>query len=189
MGIFWLSGIFMLIAGVYSGIFYRYDPFSNTNHSNIVAQAIADNLQSYATASMHYILNNSLNNATIINENEIRLNLPNAYRAIINYKSLYVVDSFQIKWLIVSYADINYAGLNNHSMGEDVLSVINQELNNKGINNQYNYQVVYVGQHNSCSLNSNIQNLPIELKNRFKDMCSNNVSKISKYVVMVPVRK
>ena len=189
MGIYWLTSAFILISVIMGGIHYRSDPFAHINNEDTVARALSDNLQTYAAASMYYIMNQKLDNVTEIDEGLITPYLPLKSKSLIKYKIIFTIDQIKHQWLIVSYDDVNYNGLKDQSLGEDILRALTQRVNNKIINRKSNYQSVIVGINNNCNLNSNIQSLTNLVQQSFNYVCNNNSSAFLKYTLMVSVNQ
>lgn len=187
MGIIWLASVATMLIAVFSGLFYRYDPFHRANYSANVATALADNLQTVAMASTTYSINNKLTANTMLNSSVLSTYLPNNFRYAITYNVLFSQDQYSNKWLILSYNAPTFRGVQDKSLGEDILRSLVQRVNNKGINNQNNYQLVYTGINTGCNINSLLQTVTTSLQQSFSYVCNNNSSSIGKYILMVPV--
>ncbi len=187
MGIIWLASVATMLIVVFSGVFYRYDPFHHVNYSANVATALADNLQTVAMTSVMYSVNNKLTTPITLNSNLLSTYLPNNFKYAIPYNAVFSQDQFNNKWVILSYNTPTFRGVQDQSLGEDILRSLVQRVNNKGINNQNNYQLVYTGINVACNINSVLQPLTINLQQSFSYVCSNNSSSMGKYILMVPV--
>ncbi len=187
MGIIWLASLATMMIAVFSGVFYRYDPFHQVNNPSNVATAIADNLQVVAMAGVTYSIQNKLMTTANINLNTLTAYLPTNFKYALNYNVLFSFDQFNNKWLILSYDNPSFRGIRGQSFGEDILRALTQRVNNKGIDNQNNYQLIYTGINTGCNLNSNIQSLTSSVYQSFSYVCGNNATSVSKYVLMVPV--
>ena len=189
MAIIWLSSLFLAIATISGGMLYRHDIFFGINHQEAVEHAISDNLISYSNACVNYLNNTAITQFTKINSNTISAYLPSGFNELLDYNAISSLDQYQDKWLIISF---NNSTLNSKlfisSLGEDVLRMVALTINNQtNIVNAGYYQQVYVGENNSCTLESNTSIISTDVANIFKTICDTSASSFDKYIIMTKV--